>query len=73
MDVSDGESLPWCVIKSECDQGIRSYKTEMCISAQQIPELVMGYYCGTSPIQTPNESVTRAPRTEQEQKAFDDA
>ena len=73
IDVSEGTEIPWCAIKKECETGIRSYKSEMCISAQQIPDMVMGYYCGTSPIQTPNESATKAPRTESEQKAYEDA
>lgn len=55
-----GDSLPWCNIKRECDQGIRSYKSELCISAQQIPTLVMDMYCGVV-VQTSSED--RPPRT----------
>jgi hypothetical protein len=72
INISDGSEIPWCNIKKECDAGIRSYKSELCVSTHEMSKLTMDYYCGTAPIQTPNESATKPPRTEQEQKAFDD-
>jgi len=54
-----GDELPWCDIKYECDNGIRKYNSEICISVHEMPQLTMDYYCGLI-IQTSSE--TKPPR-----------
>lgn len=61
ISISDGNEIPWCNIKRECDNGIRKYNSEMCISVHEMPNGTMNYYCGIAPIQTSSED--RPPRS----------